>query len=82
MKALLIPTFVFLDMVAAVGLFHLIFGNWNNFWGAVSYWIKPDWISWWDGQAVDDAIGEFSLFLFFGTLAALVAGEGWMLTHL
>lgn len=68
--------------MAAVGLFRLIFGNWNNFWGAVGYWFKPDWFSWMDGQLVDDAIGEFTLFLYFGAMGALLGGEAWMLTNL
>ena len=75
MKSLLIPFVMFFNVFAAWGLFRLIFGNWETFGKCLGYWLQPDSWSWWKGEAWEDAVGEFSLFLYFGSLALLFAGE-------
>ena len=78
MKPLLIPIFVVIDLLAAVGLFRLIFGDWNNLSRALGHSFKSFWFGWING----DYTGQFTLLLYLGPMVALLAGQAWILNHL
>lgn len=54
-------------VVVLVLTFKLIFGNGENFWEAVKFWLKPDIFSWFDGTGFEDFISEMKLFLWLGS---------------
>jgi len=67
--------FVILDVALAWLLFKLIFGNAGEFWSAMRYSAKPDWISRLEGDGWNDSVSEFALWLFFVPLVLVVAAE-------
>ena len=56
-------------------LLKLIFGDLVSFFDAVKYNMKPDWISWWQGEGWDDAWNEFKLGVFMFLCVALYIAE-------
>lgn len=60
--------------VLAVTLFKPFFRDWSGFWDCIVFWLKPDWISWFQGEGVDDWWAELKL----GVWIALSAGGGFL----
>jgi|GEM_PF-266854 hypothetical protein len=54
-------TAVGIGVVFAALLFKPFFGDWSGFWDCVKFWMKPDWISWWQGEGVEDWWAEMKL---------------------
>lgn len=48
-------------------LFRPIFGSKEGFYECLKYWLKPDIISWFRGEHLEDAWAELKLFLWIGT---------------
>jgi len=58
----------------------LVFDTWDEFWECVKYWLMPDIVSWFRGEALDDMWAEMKLFIFALMCAGVVFGEGWLLS--
>ncbi len=56
-------------------LFKLIFGNFASFMEACKYGLKPDWISWWQGDGWADFWNEAKLKIFIFLIFALYGLE-------
>jgi hypothetical protein len=41
--------------------FKPIFKDWSGFWYCIRYWLKPDWISFWQGETAEDWWAETKL---------------------
>lgn len=50
-----------IGVVFAVLLFKPFFKNWSGFWDCVKYSLKPDWISWFQGEGMHDWCAELKL---------------------
>lgn len=59
-------------VILAALLFKPFFKDWSGFWECIVFWMKPDWISWWQGTGVEDWWAELKLFAWF----AISAGSG------
>ena len=59
----------------------LFFDDWDGFWDAAKYWIKPDIISWFDGEWFEDWWAELKLGAFLACCAAIVYGEYWLVSR-
>ncbi|MBI5091501.1 MAG: hypothetical protein HZB26_03555 [Candidatus Hydrogenedentes bacterium] len=53
----------------------LLFDDFQGFLDAIYFWIKPDFVSLFDGQLTEDWWAELKLGLFVATCGALVAAE-------
>lgn len=62
-----------------IGVGWVFFDNLDGFIESVKYWIKPDIISWIQGEGYDDAWHELKLFGFLAMCILLVYGEHWLL---
>ncbi len=58
-------------LACAALMFKPFFKDWSGFWSCIVYWLKPDWISWFQGEGVEDWWGELKLGAWIG-LSALV----------
>ena len=50
-----------IGVVFAALLFKPFFKDWSGFWDCVKFWMKPDWISWFQGEGVEDWWAEMKL---------------------
>ncbi len=58
-------------------LFKPFFKDWSGFWSCIVFWLKPDWISWFQGEGVEDWWGELKL----GAWIAVSALVGLLTYH-
>jgi hypothetical protein len=56
-------------------LFKFIFGSMESFWEACKYGLKPDWISWWQGDGWADFWNEAKLKIFLFLIIVLYVAE-------
>jgi hypothetical protein len=61
-QALIISGFFHIFVV--FGLFKLIFGDIASLFEAFKYSLKPDWVSWWQGEGMQDFWNEMKLGIF------------------
>jgi len=54
-------TAVGIGVVFAALLFKPFFRDWSGFWDCVKFWMKPDRISWFQGEGVEDWWAELKL---------------------
>ena len=52
---------------------NLIFADWGEFGDAIVFWLKPDFISWFQGEGLEDFFAELKL----GFLAICGFGTYW-----
>jgi uncharacterized membrane protein len=64
-------------MFMAAFLFRLFFQDFTDFWECVRYWLRPDILSWFKGESVEDAWSEMKLFVW----VALATGSGILAYH-
>jgi hypothetical protein len=57
----------------------VLFRNWESFWEAFVFWIKPDFWSWLDDEYWDDVWAEAKLALWFFAPIGLIGLEIWLL---
>ena len=61
-------------LLVLVGLFKPIFGDLDDFYDCVKFWVTPDIISFFRGEGVDDYWAEMKLFLWL--LLGIGSGYG------
>jgi len=53
----------------------LILGDFQGFLDSLAFWIKPDFMSWWDEKLFEDMWASFRLWFFVATCGAALAAE-------
>ena len=48
-------------LASTVFVGNLIFTDWGEFGDAIVYWLKPDVVSWFQGEGMEDFFAEFKL---------------------
>ncbi len=64
-----------LDIVLFIFLGKVFFGDLNGFFDCLRFWLQPDFISWFRGEAMEDFFGELKLGLYVVLCGAIVFGE-------
>lgn len=53
----------------------MVFGTWEAFWDSFGWVLKPNWLSWWEGNLHRDRAATFMMTIFIVLCGLVVWGE-------
>ncbi len=82
MNITLLVILIVVNIPRYLGVGKVIFGGWDGFLEALKFWIKPDLMSWFNGEYWEDWAAELKLGLFLVICGVAVWGEYALITRL
>ncbi len=82
MNITLLIILIVVNIPLYLGVGKVIFGGWEEFLEALKFWIKPDWLSWFQGEGWEDWVAEMKLAILVILCGVAVWGEYALITKL